>query len=240
MAAVSIDHVPPRAMFRGRRRPKGLEFASCKYCNESTGRADLVAALLSRVAPEARDDEERNEFAKLLRGVSNNVPGLLEEMHLDEVDQVAARHRLARPLEGGFLKADGPLVRAHMQTFATKLGFALYYELTGKIVPLDGGVAARWFSNMDRLEDTFPQSVFDHLLSPMTLKQGAFDVSDQFSYQWRLAEGERMALFFTSFRHSFAVLAFVTTDRTLFDVETQHPMQIVRPREITKFLRATE
>jgi hypothetical protein len=36
--AVSIDHVPPRAMFRGRRRPKGLEFASCKGCNEGTSR----------------------------------------------------------------------------------------------------------------------------------------------------------------------------------------------------------
>jgi hypothetical protein len=55
--AVSIDHVPPRAMFRGRRRPKGLEFASCKNCNEGTGRADLVAALLSRVAPDAGDEE---------------------------------------------------------------------------------------------------------------------------------------------------------------------------------------
>ena len=238
--AVSIDHVPPRVMFRGRRRPKGLEFASCKDCNEGTGRADLVAALLSRVAPEARDEEEREELKKLLRGVSNNVPGLLQEMYLDEGDQAAAQNRLARPLEGGFLKANGPLVRAHMQTFATKLGFALYYELTGKIVPLEGGVAARWFSNMDRLEDAFPQSAFDHLLSPKTLKQGKFDVSDQFSYQWRLADGDRMALFFASFRHSFAVLAFVATDRTLFDVETKHPMHIVSPRNVTKLLQPSE
>jgi hypothetical protein len=59
--AVSIDHVPPRAMFRGRRRPKGLEFASCKNCNDGTGRADLVAALLSSVAPDARDEEEGAE-----------------------------------------------------------------------------------------------------------------------------------------------------------------------------------
>jgi hypothetical protein len=69
--AQSVDHVPPRAMFRGRRRPKGLEFASCKNCNEGTGRADLVAALLSRVAPDARDEEEEAELKKLLSGVSN-------------------------------------------------------------------------------------------------------------------------------------------------------------------------
>lgn len=81
--AASIDHVPPRAMFRGKRRPKGLEFASCKSCNEGSARADLVASLLSRVAPDARDEEETAELKKLLSGVSNNVPGLLEEMHLD-------------------------------------------------------------------------------------------------------------------------------------------------------------
>jgi hypothetical protein len=235
--AVSIDHVPPRAMFRGRRRPKGLEFASCKSCNEGTSRADLVAALLSRVAPDARDEEERAELRKLLQGVSNNVPGLLEEMHLDAPEQAIARNRLPQRAEGGLLKANGPLVSAHMQTFATKLGFALYYEITGRIVPTDGGVAARWFSNVDRVEGTFPLSVFDILLPPETLKQGKFNVSDQFSYQWRMAEGDRMALFFASFRHSFAILAFVTTDRSLFDVDTEHPLHIVSPRNITKFMQ---
>jgi hypothetical protein len=128
--------------------------------------------LLSRVAPDARDEEERAELKKLLRGVSNNVPGLLEEMDLDARDQVAARNRLPKPADGGFLKTNGPLVSAHMQTFATKLGFALYYEVTGSIVPMDGGVAARWFSNVDRLDGTFPQSVFDYLLPPQTLKAG--------------------------------------------------------------------
>jgi hypothetical protein len=140
-------------------------------------------------------------------------------------------------ISGGFLKANGPLVSAHMQTFATKLGFALYYEVTGRIVPNNGGVVARWFSNVDRVEGTFPQTVFDILLPPETLKQGKFNVSDQFSYQWRIAEEDRMALFFASFRHSFAVLAFVTTDSSLFDVHTEHPLQIVSPRNITKFIQ---
>ena len=224
VAAVSIDHVPPRAMFLGKHRPKGLEFASCKRCNEGTGHADLVASLLSRFAPDAANDQEKADLAKLLSGVNNNIPGLLEEMHLDGSDEAAAHKRLPK-VDGGFLKVNGPLVSAHLQTFATKLGFALYHELTGKIVPVGGGVAARWFSNVDRLEGTFPQSVFDILLAPMTLKQGKFDVSDQFSYQWRPAEGDRMALFFASFRRSFAVLAFVTTNTALFDVDTNTPFQ---------------
>jgi hypothetical protein len=234
--ATTIDHVPPRIVFRGKHRPKGLEFASCEPCNTGTGKADLVVGLLSRVAPDGVDEAEKTELRNLLTAVHNNVPGLLEEMHLGEEEQLSARRRLQEPVEGGFLKTDGPLVSKHMQTFATKLGFALYYEVTGKLVPMNGGVAARWFSNVDRLEGTFPQSVFDVLLPPQTLKQGKFDVGDQFSYQWRIAEGDRMALFFASFRHSFAVLAFVATDSALFDVDTEHTMRIVTPLNITKFL----
>ena len=235
--ATSIDHVPPRIIFRESRRPKGLEFASCKPCNEGTSKADLVAGLLSRVAPDGVSEAEKAELTRLLSGVSNNVPGLLEEMHLGQRAQRNARKRLPQPVQGGFLKTDGPLVSSHMQTFATKLGFALFYEVTGEIVPMTGGVAARWFSNMDRLEGTFPQSVFDVLLPPETLKQGKFNVAEQFSYQWRLTEGERAALFFASFRQSFAVLAFAATDRSFFDVETDDLMRLVSPRQITKFLR---
>ena len=103
-------------------------------------------------------------------------------------------------------------------------------------MPIDGGVTARWFSNVDRLEGTFPQSVFDVLLPAETLRQGKVNVLDQFSYQWRIAEGDRMAMFFASFRHSFAVLAFVATDRSLLNVETEHPLRIVSPGNLMKFL----
>jgi len=64
-----------------------------------------------------------------------------------------------------------------MQTFASKLGFAFYYGLTRSIIPPSGGVVARWFSNVDRLEGSFPQTIFDVLLPPQTLKQGKFEVS---------------------------------------------------------------
>jgi hypothetical protein len=42
--ATTIDHMPPRIMFYGKRHPKGLEFASCQKCNEGTKYAGLVAA----------------------------------------------------------------------------------------------------------------------------------------------------------------------------------------------------
>ena len=170
--ATTVDHVPPIGMFRSRRRPKGLEFASCLSCNGGTRLADLVAALLCRVYPDSNGANEKEELERLLTSVNNNVPGLLQEMHIGRAGQKIARRRLPVSTDGGFLRTDGPLVSNHMQTFASKLGFAFYYELTHSIIPPSGGVVARWFSNVDRLDGSFPQTIFDVLLPPQTLKQG--------------------------------------------------------------------
>lgn len=234
--ATTIDHVPPRIMFSEKRRPKGLEFASCEACNQGTRRADLVAAMMARLYPDAEHPSDRAEISRIFTSINNNIPGLLQEMHIDEAGQAKARMRLPSPIAGGFLRTDGPLVSPLMQTFAFKTGFALYYEMTKKIVPKGGAVAARWFSNFERMTGTFPSSALDFLLPPETLRQGSFGVPDQFSYQWRIAEGDRVGAFASFFRSSFAVLAFVSIDKSLLRVETAHPMLLCEPGEILKLI----
>ncbi|MGY3347724.1 MULTISPECIES: hypothetical protein [unclassified Bradyrhizobium] len=233
--ATTVDHVPPIIMFEQRQRPKGLEFGSCEPCNVGTKHADLVAAMIGRSMPDSGTEAGRAEMKNIFSAVNNNIPGLLQEMYLSPEQQSSAAWQEEI---GGVLRANGPLVSAHMQTFAFKIGFSLYYELTKTILPKAGGIVARWFSNYDRLDGTFPQSVFEHLLPPTTLRQGKFEVSDQFEYQWRIAEDERMAMFLATFRRSFAVLAFATVDRGLFDVETKHPFRICAPGELTSTLSA--
>ncbi|MFK4507067.1 hypothetical protein LPJ38_26885 [Bradyrhizobium daqingense] len=233
--ATSVDHVPPIIMFEQRRRPKGLEFGSCDACNGGTRRADLVAAMIGRSMPDSKTDAGRKEMKNIFSGIDNNIPGLLEEMYLPREMQSAAGWRKQ---DGGLLRVDGPLVSSHMQTFAFKIGFSLYYEMTKRVLPKAGGVVARWFSNFDRLSGAFPQDVFEHLLPSNTLRQGKFEVSDQFEYQWRFAEEDRMAMFLAIFRQSFAVIAFAAVDRSLFDVETKHAFEICAPGELTKLLNA--
>jgi hypothetical protein len=234
LPATTVDHVPPIIMFAQRQRPKGLEFGSCEPCNVGTKHADLVAAMIGRSMPDPGTVPDHREMKSIFSAVNNNIPGLLQEMHLSPEQQSAAGWQEEN---GGLHRANGPLVSSHMQTFAFKVGFSLYYELTKKVLPKTGGVVARWFSNVDRLDGTFPQSVFEHLLPPNTLRQGKFGVLDQFAYQWRLAENERMAMFLATFRHSFAVLAFAAVDRCLFDTETKHPFKICAPGELTSILR---
>lgn len=235
--ATTVDHVPPIGMFRRRQRPKGLEFGSCLPCNGGTRLADLVAALLCRTYPDADGANEKDELERLLASVNNNVPGLLQEMHIGRGGQKIARNRLPVPTGAGFLRTNGPLVSNHMQTFATKLGFAFYHELTQSIIPPSGGVVARWFSNVDRLEGKFPQTIFDVLLPAQTLRQGRFEVSSQFAYQWRLSEGERMGLFCAFFGQSFAVVVCAATDQSLLAIEAVDQDLIVHPGKIRRFLQ---
>lgn len=232
--STTVDHVPPIIMFAERKRPKGLEFGSCEACNRGTKHADLVAAMIGRSMPDSRTEAARTETKRIFSAINNNIPGLLQELYLSPEQQSAKGWRTQDG--GGLLRTNGPLVSSHMQTFAFKIGFALYYEMTKTILPKTGGVVARWFSNYERLQGGFPQSVFEHLLPPTTLRQGKFEVSDQFEYQWRIAEGDRMAMFLSTFRHSFAVLAFAAVDKALFDVETEHPFKICMPGELTSLL----
>src|SRR5262245_38659802 len=80
--AGTIEHMPPRMMFVLKQRPKGLEFPSCGKCNNGTGLSDLVASFLGRLFSHPSSEDEAEEIKKLFSAVQNNVPGLLEEMHI--------------------------------------------------------------------------------------------------------------------------------------------------------------
>ena len=77
MKANTIEHMPPRAMFDKRQRPKGLEFPTCRDCNNGTSLSDMAASLLARAYPDARTPDD---LKRLLGGARNNIPGLIEEM----------------------------------------------------------------------------------------------------------------------------------------------------------------
>lgn len=212
--ATTVVHMPPRIMFRGKHRPKGLEFSACVACNNGSSHADLVAALLGRTYPDAATELEQQEFEKLLRAADNNIPGLLEEMQIGRGGQKLNARRIGVSEDHGFLRVGGPLVSIHMQAFAMKLGLALHFEATKLIVPPCGGVSARWFSNVDKLTGAFPEELSEHLPPTQTLQRGCFGTADQFEYTSPMANDGSFGMHYASFRSSFAIVAFTALDRT--------------------------
>jgi hypothetical protein len=52
--SVDADHAPPKVIFTGKDRPKGLEFGVCKDCHEPTRAIDQIAAGYGRLMPRPR------------------------------------------------------------------------------------------------------------------------------------------------------------------------------------------
>jgi hypothetical protein len=230
--ATTIEHCPPRMMFRGKRRPHELVFPSCDRCNSGTRRSDLVASLLGRVYPDGTDIDQA-DFGKVLKGVANNVPGLLEEMWQSDAEQHLAEGSIPMPPTGGsLLRANGPILKSHILTFGGKLGLALHFELHKRPVPLTGGVQSIWFSNVQAAKGEIPRDLLAILPTPRTMQQGKQHVADQFQYSWVTTEEREHSLFYAVFRQSFAIAAVTAHDRTKFLDKWRDKYRVLAPSEI--------
>ncbi|UVF22504.1 hypothetical protein HPT29_025470 (plasmid) [Microvirga terrae] len=215
--ADTIEHMPPRMMFRGKQRPKGLEFPSCRSCNNGTSHSDIVASLIGRLSPDPTTQMEAGEFRKLLLSVHQNVPGLLEEMRTRRAGEKLEVKRLGVHPDSGIMRADGPILTKHMKVFGAKMGLALHAEAFKARVPHDGGVMPIWYSNAQAIRGELPQDLLG-LLPPLdTLRMGKMEVSDQFQFSWAITEERGNGLFFASFREAFAVAAITALKRSYFD-----------------------
>lgn len=218
-AATTIEHIPPIAMFDKRIRPRGLEFAACKPCNEGTRDADQIASLIGRAVPNSQAQPDSNDWDKLIQGINNNIPGALEELAGNQLSISAARAQADIGDGSGVIHVNGPIISRHMLAFAVKLALALHYEVTGELVPVNGGVSVRWFTNYQRLKGEFPHEIEDILGPPQTLTQGKREVSDQFQYAWASANDAIATATMATFRFAFAVVCFTAAERSTLHVE---------------------
>jgi hypothetical protein len=156
---------------------------------------------------------DKADVQKLFKAVANNVPALLQEMHLTDAEKEVRLGGLSIPSGAGALRADGPILSSYMLTFAAKLGLALHFELHQKPVPISGGVLPFWFSNFQAAKGEIPKELLAVLDTPRTMTQGKKNVADQFQYSWATTEQREHTVLFAVFRQSFAVAAFTDTDR---------------------------
>ena len=228
--ATTVEHMPPIMMFDQRQRPKGLEFPTCASCNHGTSLTDLVASLLCRVYPDVESDPGKRELKKLLSAVSNNVPGLLEEMMVDDHGQFQAWRDIPNmPSGSAVLRANGPILSAHMRIFGTKLGLALHFEAHGTFVPQEGGVQPLFFTNANAVRGELPMEIINRLPPARTLQQGKKEVSGQFTYSFLLTEERRHSVFYAVFRQSFAVACVTALDRYEFLMKNADKYPVVVP-----------
>lgn len=214
--ATTIDHIPSRQLFWQKHRPKGLEVPACASCNAKTRNIEQGIALMSRIYPSPANEQQREELSKISKAVRNNIPGLVEELlDLDKTKLALAMKGRRMPVDGNPLNASGPILTDIINTFGLKLGLALHYLHTSKVVPPEGGVAVRWYSNADMFDERIPLEAMREVLGPaQTLKQGKWEVSQQFAYASATVEDGAAGAYYVWFRQSFSILCAVALDRS--------------------------
>lgn len=201
-------------MFRLSQRPKGLEFPSCASCNQGTSRLDVVAAYMARTMPGIDSEKEGTEWQRLMDEVERVAPNLLREMHIPAWQQswVLAQSGIRDP-RVRMLRANGPILSAHMQAFAAKIGFALHHEFTKSVVSAQGRVQVRWFTSEEMASRRVPESLYNSIGTPIFLKQGIITSKDEFDYGAGYLDGNsNVKLYYAKVRQSFEVAAFVVED----------------------------
>jgi hypothetical protein len=234
--ASTIDHIPAKIMFDGKLRPKGLEFSACAFCNNSAKKSDLAAAWIGRIYPEPQTREQKDDFEKILKSINNNFPELLIEMKMGRGAEKIGLKKLPTDIEGGLLRASGPILNGHMNIFGIKLAMALHFETSRKIIGRQGGVSVRWFSNYEKFTGDFPDQILNEMGPSGTLSNGNRNVGSQFQYAWRVAEDGGIGMYFASFRMSFSVFMFVALDRENLLPKNGEPFQVFSPKDLRQML----
>lgn len=208
--ATQVDHMPPRALFTDKQRPKGLEFPTCAVCNKNSAKSEQVIALFSRLLSMPGDRTDDAYTDRLWMSIGRNHPDLLTEL-LPNKRQILAGMSLLSKLPGaaGVMNAGGPILNRAMQEFGAKLGLALHYHETGRIVPPHGAVFVRWYSNVDLVEGKIPDAVTNIHGVPYTLRQGKKHVEPQFTYSIKCIDDRSKSLSYCTFRLSFAIVVAV-------------------------------
>lgn len=238
--AESVEHMPPIIFFLGRERPKGMEFAACKACNEGTRGADAVAAFMARIRPyDSSDDRMIVEAAALRPAIDQRAPGVLDEIfeRPDKQSLIWARTPSGLYQRSVKVLADGPLLKAHIQTFSAKLAMALYREHLGQALPLDGHIGTMHFLNAGLAQHTYAQMV-STLGGTATLRQGRKEVSAQFHYNFS-SDGETIVAALAQFHEGLVVYVIAGTDRRIPELRngTLTNWRASRPGELLDLLK---
>jgi hypothetical protein len=217
--ATDLEHMPPRVMFRGKDRPGAMEFGSCKACNNGTGGADVVAAVMSMIdlksGPGGWQDKEVH---KLIRPLDKFAPGVREELFRHGKHErrwlYLARSNLLQPFD--LVRADGPRVNAYLTIFAAKLAMALYRQHVGVALPLEGAVWCQFQFNVGLTQENLDARVAI-LPGCETLRQGRKNVGDQFLYRFNTDERSVVAAV-AQFHRGLWLTVFASTDPKIIEL----------------------
>ena len=231
----TVEHMPPITFFRGRLRPKGMEYAACQECNDGTRGADVVASFFARMDKQG-DHQLISEAMNNRQMLQMRAPGVLNELFNPQKEDKVWVRRNGILQEMARIKADGPVTRLHLHVFAAKFGMALYRHHIGAALPLGGGVQTNVFMNAG-----LAQKSAEHMLAILPafngLQQGKFRPTDQFAYRYN-SDGKMIVAALASFHSNLHLFVIATSQTQTFRLPLFPDSELIKTGELVARLKA--
>lgn len=194
--AVEIEHIPPRFMFLNKHRPKGFEFPTCEPCNRASRKTDTVVSFLAKFGSLKNLSERyQSDFDTALKGLLRNCPETFEEIYNGRYGNRREEKRFRKTYgQDAVIVSLGPKQRQHLNLFGLKLTLAAYYFLTHQIATPSAQVSVFIHTSKNLIEDTAPKEL-NFLGDFDTMKQGTWQVSEQFLYRYGFTENKKNGTF---------------------------------------------
>lgn len=221
-----LDHIPSRVLFNDRQWPEGYIFPACIKCNRVSRHDEQVVAMLSRFYPDPNTQNSKSVFVERVRAVHHNYPEIIEELNSTSIRQKrnASKKYGIEPLYGStlgdfpMLNVSGPLVNKAVINFGQKLFLALYYKHSGIILGNEGGIAIRWYTNLQIEGEEIPRELAPLVANFPVLERSRKELSDQFFYRYGHSDNNAIWVFLAFFRRTFAVLGYLNINKSKFDL----------------------
>lgn len=229
--AVEEDHIPARAMFRRRAWPVGYVFPSCVPCNRASALDELAMAWLTRITIRDLDAEDEAEMERCLMQLHDRQPSWvagMQELSRTETRQYLRERGLSFESFSGMdlgIVTLPPELIAVPERYGVKLGKALYYLHTGRVLPVQGAVRVRVFPNTDYMAASFPIKRFAILTSLPVLTRSGKSLEDQFFYRYATVTEGGGAAFAVQFGESTALLLMVVEDAAAYAARRANRLQ---------------
>lgn len=183
--ATTIEHAPPKVLFKDKKRLKGLEFPSCSRCNNGTSQLDQVASLVSMTMGSVFNKSLEGEYwEKLARGVYNNAPEVIEILASGGEEEVWDLGRGSEPLIRTLI--DKRLFQNWLNPWAVKLALAVWYQHSGRIFGTEMCARVNWITNERIMSGMSLDPFYDAAPYGNSLNMGKVNSSDQFNYKYNI------------------------------------------------------
>lgn len=207
----TIEHMPPRTIFKNKYRPSGLEFACCETCNNGTSHVDLLVSFISRIQHITDDAVLEAEMLRLFNALAKSHPHIAASLF---VENKATRSWV--PNSRGILErrmvlnVKDPVTTSLLRAFCLKLTMALFKEHTGGEFKSDGVIETNFFLNAG-IDQKTADSYIGMLPMYGNLRQGTINSDGEFGYRYN-TDGKSILALLARFHENFTVFSIACTD----------------------------